>query len=113
MENFSDEKVKQIINSYQNKREREKKNYDIKKDTDDFKQLNRARSKRWYDDNNDKRKQKYQDNKHFMNAKSSYLYYKKLGREDEFKIKCSSKYHILVERHYLSESLPIESVSTS
>ena len=85
MENYTEEQIKNIIESYHNKRDREKKNYELVKDTEEFKNHNRQRVKEWYEKNKDKRKEDYQRNKEIKKARSSYYYYKRVNKLDEFK----------------------------
>ena len=78
MEQLSDERIKNIINQYERKRNKEKARYLMIKDTDEFKSKNRERANNHYQNNKDKKKEKYDNNKEYMNARSSYYYYKKI-----------------------------------
>lgn len=103
MENYTDEEIKKIIQSYHNKREREKQNYDKIKDTEEFKSYNRQKVKNWYQENKDKRKQEYQNNKEIKTARSSYYYYKRNNRIDDFKEKYPEKYQLLVDNFFIND----------
>ena len=97
MEHYSEEQINKYIESHKKIIESRKKYYQKIKDTDDFKMKNRARANEWYknDDNKNKAKQKYEDNKEYLRAKSSYLYYKKTDRLDLFKEKCPEKWDLI------------------
>ncbi len=99
MEQLSDERIKNIINQYERKRNKEKERYNLIKDTDDFKNNNRERARNHYHLNKDKKKEKYDNNKEFMNSRSSYYYYKKLNKLDIFKEKYPNKVKILSENN--------------
>lgn len=113
MENYSDERIKQLIQSYEKKRLRERKYYDSIKDTEDFKKKNRAMAKEWYDNNHKQRKEKYEKNKPLQRAKVSYHYYNKLNRVEDFKKKSPDKYQLLLDNHYISEANPDSSITNS
>ena len=102
MEHYTEEEIKKIIQAYHHKREREKEHYDKIKDTEEFKNYNRQKVKNWYQENKDKRKQEYQDNKEIKQARSSYYYYKRKDRLDDFKEKYPEKYQLLVDNFYIT-----------
>tara|TARA_R110001606_G_C15397747_1_gene652414 strand:+ start:3284 stop:3589 length:306 start_codon:yes stop_codon:yes gene_type:complete len=99
--NYSEEEIKVILNNYHKKKEYEKQRYLIIKDTDEFINKNRARAKAHYDLNKESMKQKYQDNKDIMNAKSSYYYYKKNNKLDKFNEKNKEKYELLKSINFI------------
>jgi len=113
MENYSEEQIQKMVKAYENKRTREKKYYETVKDTEEFKIANRTRANNWYMKNQKARQESYNKNKEINGAKSSYYYYKKLDRVEEFKTKYPEKYKLLVDNHYLSEQNPDASVETS
>ena len=55
MDNFSEERIKAIVEAYNIKREREKARYLIIKDSDEFKSKNRERARGHYLLNKDKK----------------------------------------------------------
>jgi hypothetical protein len=109
MENIdlTDEQIQKIIKSYKQKMVREKKYYhDVQKNDEQYKIKNRERANKFYhDDKNgyrDKKLQKYQEDKEFITAKSSYYYYKKKNNLDKFKEKSPEKYQLLIDRKFIS-----------
>tara|TARA_R110000824_G_C14896289_1_gene644993 strand:+ start:38 stop:340 length:303 start_codon:yes stop_codon:yes gene_type:complete len=99
--NYSPEEINKILSNYTKKKEYEKQRYMLIKDTDDFKVLNRQRSKAHYDKHKDIKLQNYQDNKEVMNAKSSYRYYKKVNKLELFAEKNKEKYELLKSINYI------------
>lgn len=100
---LSDEQINNILNQYKNKRMREKERYERIKDTDDFKNYNRDKSKKHYENNKDKYKEKYNEKKDLMKAKNSYYYYKRIDNLEAFKTKHEDRYNLLLIGGYLSE----------
>tara|TARA_R110000868_G_scaffold10631_4_gene51548 strand:- start:2828 stop:3136 length:309 start_codon:yes stop_codon:yes gene_type:complete len=101
MEQLSDERIKSIVNQYERKRDKEKARYIMLKDTDEFKSKNRERANNHYQNNKDKKKEKYDNNKDFMNARSSYYYYKKKDKIDLFKEKYPNKVKTLMDNNWI------------
>ena len=101
MEQLSDERIKNIINQYERKRDKEKARYLMIKDTDEFKSKNRERANNHYQNNKDKKKEKYDNNKDFMNSRSSYYYYKKKDKLDLFKEKYPNKVKTLMDNNWI------------
>ena len=101
MENYSEEQIQKIIQSYHNKKEREKEHYDKIKDTEEFKSYNRQKVKDWYSKNKDRRKEEYENNKEIRKARSSYYYYKRINRLDDFKIKFPDKHKLLIDNFFI------------
>ncbi len=99
--NYSENEIQNILRLYSKKKEYEKQRYELIKDTDEFKIKNRLRAKNHYDNNKEKKLQKYQDNKEIMNAKSSYYYYKKTDKLEIFKEKNSEKYELLKSINFI------------
>tara|TARA_R110000822_G_scaffold63736_4_gene156480 strand:+ start:16902 stop:17210 length:309 start_codon:yes stop_codon:yes gene_type:complete len=95
MDNFSEERIKAIVEAYNIKREREKARYLIIKDSDEFKSKNRERARGHYLLNKDKKKEKYENNKEFLNARSSFYYYRKTDRIQSFKEKFPERVEML------------------
>jgi hypothetical protein len=99
MSDLTDIRIKNIINQYERKREKERERYERIKDTEEFKNKNRERARNHYNLNKDKKKEKYDNNREFMNARSSYYYYKKSDRVEQFKEKYPEKVKILMEKN--------------
>lgn len=112
MNDYTDAELIQIVRSYENKKKGEKARYDRIKDTDEFKQKNRAKAIKHYHSNKEKHKEKYLKDKVFVSYRSSYNYYKRLGREKEFRHLFPEKVELLTKRGYLSEQKPLESTAT-
>ena len=95
MTDITDPKIKSIVEQYERKRMKEKERYQRIKETDEFKIKNRERARNHYNKNKEVKKQKYIDNRDFMNARSSYNYYKKINRVEDFKQKYPQKVELL------------------
>ena len=95
MTDITDPKIKSIVEQYERKRMKEKERYQRIKETDEFKIQNRERARNHYNKNKEVKKQKYIDNRDFMNARSSYNYYKKINRVEDFKQKYPEKVELL------------------
>tara|TARA_R100000654_G_scaffold24805_1_gene47977 strand:- start:4698 stop:5009 length:312 start_codon:yes stop_codon:yes gene_type:complete len=99
---LTDEYIKKIITSYENKRNREKKYYhEKKKDDESFKLKNRERAKEHYNKNKDNRKEKYLKDQEIMKIKSLIRYYKSKDRLEEFKSKYPEKVEKIGSNHVL------------
>ena len=99
--NYSPEEINHILSNYTKKKVYEKQRYNLIKDTDDFKMLNRQRAKAHYDKHKDIKLQNYQDNKEIMNAKSSYRYYIKVDKLELFAERNKEKYELLKSINYI------------
>ena len=102
---FTDEQIKKILSSYEAKRNKEKERYMEIHNTEEFKIKNRERAKRYYDSHKEDKKQKYQDNKLFVNAKSAFYYYKRTNRLDTFETKCHDKCEVLRANNFVGLDL--------
>jgi type III secretory pathway component EscR len=98
---LTDERIQTIIKQYERKREKEKERYQRIKDTEEFKNKNRANARNHYQNNKEKKKEKYDKNRDFLNARSSYYYYKKLDKIDLFKDKYPEKIKILNDNNLI------------
>jgi len=94
------ERIKKILIQYEKKRAREKERYLLIKDTEDFKFKNRQRAKNHYEKNKQIKKEKYDLDKEYLNARSQYYYYKKNNKLDIFAEKYPHKITLLKERNY-------------
>tara|TARA_R110002074_G_scaffold232311_1_gene403745 strand:+ start:386 stop:712 length:327 start_codon:yes stop_codon:yes gene_type:complete len=93
--------IKKIVLQYQRKRMKEKERYNEKKDNIDFINDNRLRAKNHYENNKDIKKEKYKNDKDFMNARSQYYYYRKINKIDFFKDKYPEKVELLKSRNVI------------
>ena len=95
---MSEEQINKIIENYKKQKVKDKDRYDTLKLSEDFKVKNRERARLHYENNKDKKKQKYQDNKDILNAKSLLQYYKYNDKVDTFKEKHTDKYDLLYSK---------------
>ena len=92
---LSDEKIKQVLESYKRKQMLDKERYhNSRKHDPAFIIKNRQRAKEHYSLNKDKKKEYYEKNAELKKARSLVSYYTKLGRLDEFKDKYPDKWDI-------------------
>ena len=99
MDQFNDEQIKQILNQYAKKRNREKNYYhDNNKDNEEFQIKNRERAKKHYQENKEKKKEKYDNNKEFLKSRQLYYYYRKNDKLDVFQEKYQDKVDLLKKR---------------
>lgn len=97
---LSEAQIQKILESYKNKREREKQRYDQIKDTEEFKNYNRNKAKLHYENNKDKYKERYENKKELVKARNSYYYYKRIDKIETFKEKYPERYEILENDGY-------------
>ncbi len=95
------ERIQKILQQYERKREKEKERYQLIKHTEDFKTKNRQRAKMHYENNKNIKKEKYENDKDFLNAKSQYYYYKKTDNLEKFKNKYPHKIELLKTRNLI------------
>lgn len=109
---FTDAEIEQILSIYKAQKIKNKERYDKIKDTDEFKQKNRARANKHYWENKDMYKKRYDENKELSRAKSSFYYYKRNNRLDEFLelAKHRDKVELLTKHNYLRLQNPSESI---
>tara|TARA_R110000803_G_scaffold102283_1_gene170341 strand:+ start:13314 stop:13691 length:378 start_codon:yes stop_codon:yes gene_type:complete len=99
MNNLNDQDIQKIINQYKNKREREYKKYHETLKLDEaFCQKNKQRALEYYYKNKDAKKEKYKNDNEFIKARSSFQYYKKNNRVDDFISKYPLKCELLTSR---------------
>jgi len=101
MNNLTDERIKKIIEQYEKKRNREKERYQLIKDTEEFINQNRERARNHYQNNKDMKKEKYNNDKEFLNCKASFYYYRKINKLDLFKEKHPEKVKVLSDRNII------------
>lgn len=110
---YSEQEIKHIVEMYKKKRDREKQRYEKIKDTEAFKMENRRRSKEHYEKNKSMKVEYYSQNKDYINAKSSFDYYKKYKTIEEFKEKHPNRYKLLVAKNYDMLQNPSASTETA
>jgi len=112
MNDFTDSEIEQILSLYKAQKIRNKERYQKIKDTEDFKQKNRARANQHYHENKEMYKKRYDENKELSKAKSSFYYYKKQDRLDEFLEldKHREKVELLKKNNYFKLQKPSESI---
>ena len=109
---YSEQEIKHIVEMYKQKRTREKQRYQSIKDTESFKMENRRRSREHYEKNKNMKVEYYSQNKEYINAKSSFTYYKNYKTIEEFKEKYPDRYKLLVARNYDRLQSPSASTDT-
>ena len=110
---YSEQEIKHIVEMYKQKRTREKQRYQSIKDTESFKMENRRRSREHYEKNKNMKVEYYSQNKEYINAKSSFTYYKNYKTIEEFKEKYPDRYKLLVARNYDRLQSPSASTETA
>jgi hypothetical protein len=84
MEQYSEDDLQKIIESYKKTQARERRKYERRKQNPNFVIQNRERAKAWYEANKELKSKNYSDNKQFLNCRSLYNYYKRQNRIDQF-----------------------------
>ena len=103
MNHYTDDEIDTILKSYKNKKENYKAWYDKIKDTDEWKEKNRARAREHYANGyKEKKAEDYESNKELNRAKNSFRYYKNNGRIDDYKKKYPDRYDMLYNINYCS-----------
>ena len=101
---MNEKEIQRILDIHKNMLESSRKRYhEVKKHDPEFIKKNRERSNKWYELNKAKRKDKYDNEKHIINAKASYNYYKNRNNLEVFKVKHKAKYDILVNIGYVKQ----------
>lgn len=95
---YNEEQLNKIINSYKNKREKEKERYERIKDTEEYKEQNRERARIHYEKYKEEKKEHYNNNKEFFQARNSYYYYRKRNNLKKFAEKFPERVELL-ENH--------------
>ena len=85
--NYSEDKVRKILESYKKKAGKDKERYARNKESPEFMEQNRVRAREHYENNKEKKKDAYLNNKETRKAKCLMNYYKKQDRLEEFKEK--------------------------
>jgi len=91
--------INDVLLKYKNKRNREIKYYhEVLKNNDNFKIKNKQNSKLWYENNKDKKKEYYLNNKEDLKLKNQLYYYKKNDKLEILKTKYPDKYDLMVDK---------------
>jgi len=99
---FTESQINKILSDYKNRRIRDRMRYETIKDDTEFKIKNRQRAKLHYEQNKDKRKEKYIENNDLMKARNSYYYYKKKDKLDILQSKYPDRWQLLLDKGYIS-----------
>ena len=103
---YSEDQIQRILTLYKQNKIKNKENYQKIKDNEEFKMKNRERAKAHYHKNKELKKNHYDINKELIKARTSYHYYLKQNRLEEFKEKYPERYDKLVRINYIK--LPSE-----
>lgn len=98
---LTDIRIQSILKQYERKRKKEKERYQRIKDTEEFKNKNRERARNHYQQNKEIKKEKYDNNREFLNARSSFYYYRKIDKLDYFKEKYPDKVKLLNDNNLI------------
>lgn len=99
---YTDDKIKSILNQYKKKRQRENKKYHEElKHNEEWKQVNNEKSKQYYKNNKEAVKMKYINNNEYIKIRNLYRYYLRENRINDFKIKHNEKYEYLKLKGYI------------
>jgi len=102
---YTEDEIQRILKLYKQNKEKNKLNYEKIKDTEEFKIKNRARAKAHYHENKELKKNHYDINKELIKARTSYQYYNKRDRVEEFKEKYPLRYEKLVHNNYIKQDV--------
>ena len=95
--------INDVLLKYKNKRNREKKYYnEVLKNNDNFKIKNKQNSAIWYENNKDKKKEYYLNNKEDIKLKNQFYYYKKNDKLEILKTKYPERYKLLLDKGYIN-----------
>jgi len=98
------ELIDKLLKSYKRQIEYNRNKYHNERKHDEtFMKKNRERSKQHYENNKNKKREYYDKNKEYINAKSSYNYYKRKNEIDVFKNKFPEKYQMLMDYNFITE----------
>lgn len=99
---YTDEKIKTIIDQHKRKREREQKKYheELKHDPQ-WRKMNCDKSRQHYAKNKEHFKTKYLTNQEYIKIKSLYRYYLRMNKVNDFKTKYPEKYEYLQNKGYI------------
>ena len=113
MNNYTEEELSTLVKAYERKKIMEHKRYESKKNDPEFIKQNRARAKAWYHSTKPDQREKYEKNKEYYKAKSSYKYYVKVDKINTFIQKFPERVALLNEKGYAIEKKPDPSIFVS
>jgi len=91
-----------LLNKYKKQLEYGKAYYHKNKTNEEFIAKNRNRSKQYYNDNIEKKREYYENNKNDIKLKNNYKYYLKQNRVELFKERHIEKFNRLVDIGYIN-----------
>ena len=100
MDGMNDSQISKVMEQYKKKQALDKARYERLKGNQEFVEKNRQRARDHYALNKHKKKERYDNDKDFMNAKSSYYYYRRQEKLEFFKEKYPERTEILRGRGY-------------
>ena len=100
MDGMTDTQISKVMEQYKKKQALDKARYERLKKDQEFVEKNRQRARDHYALNKDKKKERYDNDKFFMNAKSSYYYYRRQDKLELFKEKWPERTEVLRGRGY-------------
>jgi len=98
MDEFTNDEIKIIVENYKKQKQKEKDKYDNLKDNEEYIIKNRERARLHYSNNKHIKKERYENNKDFLKAKSLLQYYKYNNKVDVFKDKHPGKVDLLFQQ---------------
>ncbi len=102
---MEEELITKLLNAHKRRIEYNRNKYhNERKHDDEFMKQNRERSKQHYINNKDKKHDYYDKNKEYINAKTSYNYYKRKNEIEKFKNKFPEKYKLLIKHNFITET---------
>ena len=107
---YTDDELSHILSQYKKHRKRVKEYYEKIKDTDHWKQMNNANAKKHYEKNRHIVRERYYKDAEYNRAKSSYYYYRRMGRQKEFVVKFPGRMEMLIERDFFKGENPFDFV---
>ena len=99
---YTDDKIKTIIEQHKRKREREQKKYHEElKLNPEWRKQNCEKSRKHYAENKEHYKEKYMSNQEYIKIRNLYRYYLRSNKVNDFKIKFPQKYEYLQNKGYI------------
>ena len=99
--NMNEPLIKKLLEQYEKKQIRQKARYDERKSDTDFINMNRVKSKDYYANNKDKKREQYVKDKDFIKARNQFYYYRKNNKVDYFKEKFVDQVELLKSRNVI------------
>lgn len=92
---YDNDKIIKVMNQYKRKQEKEKERYEKIKNDPEYKKKCCERSRLHYQKNKEKRAEKYNENKKYINAKQLLSYYTKNNKIEVFKVRHADKLELV------------------